>query len=68
MTYGLVNDAKEHNVLTQLEAQNYWSKQDIDVNDYRNNRIPNLNARGISMTIAFSRIVLLAQYVIGKEY
>ena len=68
MTYGLVNDAKEHNVLTQLEAQNYWSKQDIDVNDYRNNRIPTLNASGISMTIAFSRVVLLAQYVIGKEY
>ena len=55
-------------MLTQLKLQDYLSKQDIDVKDYRKERIATLNASGISMTIAFSRIVLLAQYVIGKEY
>ena len=68
VTNGIVSNAKEHNMLTQLKLQDYLSKQDIDVKDYRKERIATLNASGISMTIAFSRIVLLAQYVIGKEY
>ena len=68
MTNGIANDVQEQNILTQLKFQDAFSQQDIEVQNYRNNRIPTLNARGISMTIALSRVVLLAQYVIGKKY
>ena len=68
MTNGKFNNEQGYNILTQLEVQSYWSKQNIEVGDCRNNRIPTLNASGISMTIAFSRVLLLAQYVTGKEY
>ena len=66
VTDGIVNDVQEQNVLTQLKLQDFMSQQDIAVAQYRSDRIPTLNARGISMTIAFSRVVLLAQYVLGE--
>ena len=68
MTNGVIDNVQEQNILTQLKFQDFLSQIDIEVQNYRNDRIPTLNARGISMTIAFSRVVLLAQYVIGKKY
>ena len=68
VTNGLINNTKEHSILINLKSQGDSSLQDIAVEDYRPQRIATLNARGISMTIAFSRVVLLAQYLIGKEY
>ena len=68
MTYGVANDVQKHNIINTMKLQDNWSQQDVEVGAYRNDRILTLNSRGISMTIAFSRVVLLAQYVIGKEY
>ena len=68
MTNGVIDNVQEQNILTQLKFQDFLSQIDIEVQNYRNDRIPTLNARGISMTIALSRVVLLAQYLIGKEY
>ena len=68
MTNGVANDVQKHNTLARMKLQLYSSPQEVEVEQYRNNRIFTLNSRGISMTIAFSRVVLLAQYVIGKEY
>ena len=67
MTNGVANDVQKHNLITRVELE-YSSHQLVEAEEYRNNRIFNLNSRGISMTIAFSRVILLAQYVIGKEY
>ena len=68
VTNGVIDNVQEQNILTQLKFQDFLSQIDIEVQNYRNDRIPTLNARGISMTIALSRVVLLAQYVIGKKY
>ena len=68
MTNGVIDNVQEQNILTQLKFQDFLSQIDIEVQNYRNDRIPTLNARGISMTIALSGVVLLAQYVIGKKY
>ena len=35
---------------------------------FRDNRLPRLNARGVSITMAFSRLLLLVQYAIGKSF
>ena len=63
MTNGVANDVQKHNITT---FQDVLAEKEVE--EYRNDRILTLNFRGISMTIAFSRVVLLAQYVIGKEY
>ena len=33
---------------------------------YREDRLPLLNARGVSMVMALSRLLLLAQYLVGE--
>lgn len=33
--------------------------------DYPNDRLPRINARGLSIVLGFSRLVLLAQYIVG---
>ena len=68
MTSGVANDVQKHNTTNSMMLQDDWSQQDIELGEHRSDRILTLNFRGISMTIAFSRVVLLAQYVIGKEY
>ena len=68
MTSGVANDMQKHNITSNMMLQDDLSQQDIELGEYRSDRILTLNFRGISMTIAFSRVVLLAQYVIGKEY
>ncbi|THU87391.1 hypothetical protein K435DRAFT_867353 [Dendrothele bispora CBS 962.96] len=37
----------------------------LDVQSYRDKRLPTLNVRGISMTMTFSRLLLLSQYLIA---
>ena len=34
---------------------------------YREDRLPLLNARGVSMVMALSRLLLLAQYLVGEQ-
>jgi hypothetical protein len=34
---------------------------------YRQDRLPLLNARGVSMVMALSRLLLLAQYLVGEQ-
>ena len=34
--------------------------------NFRDDRMPRVNARGISMVMALSRMLLLGQYIVGK--
>ena len=68
MTYGVANDVQKHNITNSMMPQVYSLQPDTEPGEYMNDKILTFNFRGISMTIAFSRVVLLAQYVIGKEY
>lgn len=36
--------------------------------DFRNTRLPRINARGLSLVLAISRLVLLLQYCVGKHF
>ncbi|KAI5116748.1 hypothetical protein M0805_001606, partial [Coniferiporia weirii] len=64
VTNGISNDTKQQDLLTRFELEDFSSQQDIATGNFRNNRLPTLNARGISLTMAFSRLVLLVQYAL----
>ncbi|KAI5116749.1 hypothetical protein M0805_001607 [Coniferiporia weirii] len=64
VTNGILNNTQQQNLLTELQLADFSSQQDIAAANFRNNRLPTLNARGISLTMAFSRLVLLAQYAL----
>lgn len=67
ITNGIANDAKEQNQMLQLQLSDYYTQADIAVANYRNGRLPTLNARGISITMAFSRLILFAQYALSTQ-
>ena len=68
MANGIRDDSKREKAIEDYWQADLQTKQDVDVLNYRNDRLPTLNTRGISLTMAFSRLVLLAQYVIGTCY
>lgn len=65
VTNGISNNVKEQDQMQQLQLEDFYSQQDIAVSNYRNGRLPTLNARGISITMALSRTILLAQYLLS---
>jgi hypothetical protein len=67
VTSGIASD-KNDQLLTRLKLSAGFGQSTIDAEKYRMKRLPRLNARGISITIAASRLVLLAQYLIGASY
>jgi hypothetical protein len=50
----------------QLLLQAGLEADDLRALDFREARLPKLNARGVSMTMALSRLLLLLQYCIGE--
>jgi hypothetical protein len=52
---------------TQLLTQLGLTSDDLEAIQFREDRLPRLNARGVSMTMAISRLLLLVQYCIGEE-
>ncbi|KAI5116985.1 hypothetical protein M0805_001594 [Coniferiporia weirii] len=64
VTNGISNNTKQQDLITALQLEDFSSQQDIATANFRNNRLPTLNARGISLTMAFSRLVLLIQYAL----
>ena len=63
--YGLAVDQEQEVVLATQQFQNY-SKAEIDATQFRLNRLPLLNAKGIFLVLMLSRLVLLLQYVLGE--
>ncbi|KZP30448.1 hypothetical protein FIBSPDRAFT_108590 [Athelia psychrophila] len=62
ITNGIANNPDQAQAESLLSAAGY-NKNELDAQNFRNTRIPLLNARGISMAMALSRIVLLVQYL-----
>jgi hypothetical protein len=66
ITSGIVPDrdaAEAQLFLTDLQ----FDQSTLEAQDFRNDRLPKLNARGISMAMAASRILLLVQYIVGRH-
>jgi hypothetical protein len=49
----------------QLQLSNFYTKSDIDAENFRKERLPKLNARGISAVMSLGRLLLLVQYCLG---
>ncbi|TCD69115.1 hypothetical protein EIP91_008757 [Steccherinum ochraceum] len=60
---GIVDDATTQQKLAMLRADQGWSNSTIMAQAFTEDRAPVLNIRGLSMTMAFSRVLLLAQYL-----
>ena len=65
ITDGLKHDPEgeqANNIFVQLGGD----KSALDASAFRNERLPRLNAKGISVVLAISRIVLLVQYLVSE--
>ncbi|KAK7464155.1 hypothetical protein VKT23_006321 [Stygiomarasmius scandens] len=69
ITNGIKDNSAEERQISLLESaaleNSDLAQPLIDVQEYRDDRLPTLNVRGISMTMAFSRLLLLAQYMMA---
>jgi len=68
VTNDIENDSQMNQRIANLEVDAFGQSQRpwISVERFRAQRLPTLNARGISMTMAISRVFLLIQYLVGK--
>lgn len=64
VTNGLANDS-DNSVADLLFSQLGNSKKTLAASNFRNERLPRLNARGASFVMGVSRLVLLVQYSVG---
>ncbi|THU93340.1 hypothetical protein K435DRAFT_193570 [Dendrothele bispora CBS 962.96] len=67
VTNGIEDDTRANQQIANLQEAAFGQSQQpwINVQEFRESRIPTLNVRGISMTMGFSRLLLLAQYGIA---
>jgi hypothetical protein len=65
---GLRRDKDEALVESLMEENLYFNKADIAASRFRNDRLPMLNAGGISIAMGCSRLVLMAQYGLGTSH
>lgn len=64
ITNGIASDPTQGQI-NNLLSYGGFNKGDVSAQMFRNNRLPVLNARGISMSMGLSRMVLLIQYLAG---
>ncbi|KAF7976379.1 hypothetical protein HWV62_6951 [Athelia sp. TMB] len=62
ITNGIASDPTQGQI-NNLLSYGGFNKGDVSAQMFRNNRLPVLNARGISMSMGLSRMVLLIQYL-----
>jgi hypothetical protein len=67
VTDGL-RENRDELLIEQLQLADFRTQSDIHAAKFRNERMPTLNARGISMVMALGRLLLLVQYGLGKFY
>ena len=59
-------DAQIRNEVVEFELKDFTSHQELVVANFRDNRPPEPNARGTSITMACSRLILLSRHLLGK--
>ena len=67
ITSGLRTDREQQQADALMEGNSLKGKADIAASNFRNDRLPTLNARGISLFMGFGRLVLLMQYSFGMS-
>ena len=67
ITTGIINDADDEGKLQSLRLAEGWEQVEANAQAYREARIPVLSLRGIAMTMAFSRVLLFAEYFHGTS-
>ena len=55
-------------VIASLKLGEGYDSSQVDAARFRQDRLPRLNAKGISISLALSRLLLLSQYVMGVFY
>jgi hypothetical protein len=68
ITNGIAADKTESAADKLLLDSGVRDQAGLVAKKFRNNRLPKLNSRGVSVTMAFSRLLLLVQYAIGKSF
>ena len=66
ITNGLVNNDAEQQELDE-ELSFIVGVQDSNAIKYREDRLPLLNAKSLSLVMAISRLLLLIQYLVGEQ-
>ncbi|KZP30495.1 hypothetical protein FIBSPDRAFT_1038164 [Athelia psychrophila] len=64
VTFGLTGNDPTEALREQLMIELGSDSGRLAAETFRNNRLPRVNARGISMVLALSRLLLLAQYLV----
>ncbi|KZP30511.1 hypothetical protein FIBSPDRAFT_1038176 [Athelia psychrophila] len=64
ITFGLTGSDPTEALREQLMAELGNDNGHLTAQTFRNERLPRVNARGISMVLALSRLLLLAQYLV----
>lgn len=54
----------EQQVVEEIQSIGGFSEEQISAAQFREDRLPTLNARGISLVMMFSRVLLLVQYLL----
>ena len=57
---------KDKLAVARTQLQDGFTQEEVSAFQYREEHLPLMNARGISMVMVFSRLVLLSQYLIGQ--
>jgi hypothetical protein len=68
ITNGIATDKNESATDQLLLDSGFSNQAGLVAKKFRDNRLPKLNARGVSMTMASSRLLLFVQYAIGKSF
>jgi hypothetical protein len=70
ITSGLSNaDDPDQDRANQIQIElGAATPEGIQAQQYQQSRLPRLNFRGIAMTMAISRCILMLQYIIGKTF
>ena len=55
-------------LLEQVQAQLGTDQSSLDASNFREQRLPRLNARGVSIVMGCSRLLLLMQYIVGTQF
>jgi low temperature requirement protein LtrA len=66
ITAGLLPD-DDQTLTDSLMLQLGDDQNNLEATQFRDDRLPRLNARGVAMTMALSRLLLLVQYAVGEN-
>ena len=64
--YNVATD-EDQDTTTQIQRLQNYTNAELNAEQFRLDRMPLLNAKGTSIVMMLSRLLLLLQYVVGKQ-